>query len=201
MKLRFVLALLFVCIAALSVTPALAGGPYNNVACANDGGTWSGPQTITGTCTFAANSSPAIAACGTDNDYEVTYSTGYSTGSTCTPVAAGPTTSEADCTGAGGGWRGPDSDNGTCTFAAGSSTAVTFCGANYEYSLDYTAGSATSAICTYVAPTESDEDTRDEDGGGVNGPADTPVTLALGGGNNGSATFSPDACPQKCTIT
>jgi hypothetical protein len=128
----FLVALFFLAFVLAIPTPAFAGGLYTNAYCASIGGTWSGSDAVNGACTFAANGSTAVSACGVDSTYVVTVDTGNPISSSCIPVL------------------------------------------NQENS----------------------DSTENHEGDGTE-----PTTLNLGGDNNGSATFPPGTCPQKCTIT
>lgn len=184
---------------ALSLSsPAYAGIDVQSTCIAN-GGSWSGANNHTGTCTYPAGDIIADTNCGGGMDYEVYYVAGSSTGDQCNLITTIPGTPEADCDAAGGSWSGADSDNGDCAYAEGSSAAVFSCGAGYEYTETYVAGIFSSSQCS-VAASDSDDETSGSDEGEVTGEGTQPITLTLGGGNNGSATFPPDACPQKCTI-
>lgn len=193
------IASFFALVLALSFTSGAYAGTDWQTPCVANGGSWSGPNGFTGTCTYFAGNIIADSNCGGSDDYEEYFNSGNPTGSACVPAATIPGTPEADCNAAGGSWSGADSDNGDCAYAAGSSAAVFACGAGYEYTETYVAGIFSSYQCS-VATSDSDDDTSGSDDGEVTGEGTQPVTLVLGGGDNGSATFSPDACPQKCTI-
>jgi hypothetical protein len=202
-------AVIFMVVLLLSLglaTSTLAGGVYDSGFCASQGGTWSGSDSLNGTCTYAANNATAIGACGADTAYEVFITSGFQTSSNCdsgsvsTPPPPGP---EADCDAAGGSWSGSDSDNGECTYAANSAAALFSCAADEELVEFYVSGSFTHRECNSVGSgsgSGSDEDS-DESNKETKKDSDEPVTLVLGGGKNGDATFPPETCTQKCTIT
>lgn len=202
---RFMTQILGACLLALALALSLSTHAYAGTdwqtPCVSNGGSWSGPNGFTGTCTYLAGNIIADSNCGGGQDYEEYFLTGNPNGSACIPIIITPSTPEADCLAASGVWSGADSNNGDCTYAAGSSAALFACGAGYEYTETYVAGLFASGQCTFTS-TDSDDDTPSaSDGGEVNGVGTGPITLVLGGGDNGSATFPPSSCPQKCTIS
>jgi hypothetical protein len=198
----FVIALLLAVMAGIfTATSALAGGEYGSANCATDGGEWTGPVGVygTGTCAFAENTAIAIAACGPDKQYVRTFDTGYQTASDCYHRAG------ILCENDGGTWSGGvDLSNGSCTYPVGSSVANSSCGVGFEYIEHIIGGGVYTIACIYGGSTdgsegdESDDESSETDAEGL---SDEPITLSLGGDNNGNATFSPDACPQKCSIS
>jgi hypothetical protein len=98
------------------------------------------------------------------------------------------------CEDNGGTWTGADAFNGSCGYGLGNEVAENNCGEHAIYTENFSAGASTGTHCKSVPFTY----------GGAGGEAEhsnESVTLSLGQGKNGSATFSPDACPTKCTIS
>jgi hypothetical protein len=120
--------------------------------------------------------------------------------------AAAVTTAD-QCAIDGGTWLDVDPNIGTCSFSAGSSTAISHCGNDHSYSVTYNQDETTDELCTYVAPPAAPA-TGSSGGPGygycgneVRGPLEHPVTLWLCKNRNGSATFPTGACYIKCTIS
>ncbi len=112
--------------------------------------------------------------------------------STTTPAFAGGS-GEGVCIANGGTWVGPNGA-GTCIYAAGDIISVVNCGEGYIYYVHYFFDVETSSECVVVPPPEDTTKFTDDENGGT-------TTLNLGGEKNGSATFPPGTCPQKCTIS
>jgi hypothetical protein len=95
------------------------------------------------------------------------------------------------CTTSGGTWKGPDSQNGRCTFAPGDPTAVSSCGSDLkEYWLTYESNVEVSAKCRFPNQRRTSTD----------GPSPKEFTLRL---SNGKArvTFAPGTCTRNCSIS
>lgn len=117
---------------------------------------------------------------------------------TLTLLSASPAFAVTDqqdiCEDGGGVWTGADAFNGSCEYPIGNSNAEDGCGEHAVYTQTFSAGAQTSDHCAYE-PTSIGA--AGKEGSGSN----HSVTLLLGQGKNGSATFSPGACAQKCTIS
>lgn len=97
--------------------------------CAIDGGTWSGSDPETGTCTFAANTPGAIANCGADHAATVTYNQDETIDVACSYVAPAASSSGPGYGYCGTEVRGPlehpvtlklcKNRNGAATFPTG----------------------------------------------------------------------------------
>jgi hypothetical protein len=103
---------------------------------------------------------------------------------------------EGICDLGGGAWSGADGDNGTCTYAAGSSVAVSTCGSSTATLVEtFVAFIEQSSVCT--EPSTS--------GGGLtnstDGPSEDSLSLDLPGGKNGSVNFGAGTCVQNCAIS
>jgi hypothetical protein len=197
----------FVLLLSLVVaTSTSAGGVYNSSFCVSQGGTWSGSDSLNGSCTYAANSAAALAACSADEDYVVTVTSGFPTGSACDSIFSGtPSSPEATCDAAGGSWSGSDSNTGTCTYDANSAAALFSCAADEELVEFYFSGAFHHGECNLVVSGSSSDSDSDEDADETKKETDKnsegPVTLVLGGDKNGDVTFPPETCTQKCTIS
>jgi hypothetical protein len=92
----------------------------------------------------------------------------------------------------GGTWSGSDVMSGTCTFAPGTDKFTAHCtSTDSSYYENYDSGVLGGSGCVsgYNPPVSTDNN------------SDETVTLNLPGGKNGSVTFPPGACPQKCSIS
>lgn len=98
-----------------------------------------------------------------------------------------------NCEDEGGTWNGADAFNGSCGYGLGNTSAEKECGEHGMLTETFSAGVQTGSNCEYEST--SIGTAGDETKGSK------AVTLSLGQGKNGSATFSPAACPKKCTIT
>lgn len=98
------------------------------------------------------------------------------------------------CEDAYGTWTGADAFNGECEYTFGTPTAEQACGENGKLITAFTNGNQISEHCGY-RPTPVGT------AGGETGNSNGAVTVSLGQGKNGSAVFSPDACPKKCTVS
>lgn len=104
-----------------------------------------------------------------------------------TPASA----NQATCTGAGGTWTGTNANNGECTYAATSATAMAACNSDeFPYVVTYKFGSEISARCSG----------RNGSGAVSNGPVAEGFTLRLGGGKNGWVNFAAGTCDVNCSI-
>ncbi|HSS99468.1 MAG TPA: hypothetical protein VLK33_20675 [Terriglobales bacterium] len=98
------------------------------------------------------------------------------------------------CEDNGGTWTGATAFTGNCGYGDGNPVAIRECGEHKIYSENFTNGSFDGAHCTNRpfsyggAGSETQNSTQS-------------VTLSLGQNKNGSVTFSPGACPKKCTIS
>jgi hypothetical protein len=99
---------------------------------------------------------------------------------------------EAVCTAAGGEWSGNNADNGTCTYPAGNSTAVSSCDSSIKsYQVTYVADVETDSNCILSRPA-----TRV----GTNGGSVTDITLPIKGKWKGYVEFFGGTCKQNCTV-
>lgn len=122
-----------------------------------------------------------------------------------TPALAGGPYTSTYCASIGGTWSGLGSVDGQCKWAANTATAIAACGADQDYTVLVSAGHSFSSSCTTPASSSpdpvSDEDQSHPEDQATDGGSEGPVTLTLGGDKNGSVTFPPETCPQKCTIS
>lgn len=124
--------------------------------------------------------------------------------SVLSPIDASATI-EDDCVLDGGSWDGLGADDGTCTFSANSSEAVSNCGADSIYSVTYNSNTEEiTPACTAVLGSSVSSESSSAGWGGcrseVRGPLEQEVTLWPCNGKNGSATFSIGACFIKCVV-
>jgi hypothetical protein len=104
-----------------------------------------------------------------------------------TPASA----NQATCTGAGGTWEGTNANNGECTYASSSATAIGACGSDtFPYVVTYEFGAEVSARCAG----------RNGSGATSNGAVAETFTLTLPAGKNGWVNFPADTCNINCTI-
>lgn len=100
---------------------------------------------------------------------------------------------DAACAIDGGTWSGPNAVNGTCTYPPGTAKFAANCtSADASYFQQYDSAVPTVSGCN-AAPNEPISTEGTEEG--------ESSTLSLGGDKNGSATFPPGSCPQKCSIS
>ncbi|HSS99469.1 MAG TPA: hypothetical protein VLK33_20680 [Terriglobales bacterium] len=98
------------------------------------------------------------------------------------------------CEDNGGTWTGADAFNGYCEYPFGNTTSDQECGEHGKLTTNFSNGALTGSHCSFE-PTPGGA-AGDETSNGLNA-----ITLQLGQGKNGSVTFSPGACPVKCTIS
>jgi hypothetical protein len=195
---RFLLVAVLALVSSLVFASTAYASPFSD--CSTAGGSWGGSSSDDGECTYDSSHALALANCTPGESYVEVFIGGSYSFFYCDAGSIIAINPETTCTGSGGAWSGVDSDNGDCTYPQGNATALGICGAGYEYTETFIAGASSGTSCTYVGTSSSEDDSPSGNGDEVKGGGDEPVTLFLGSGNNGSATFAPDACPQKCTI-
>ncbi|MEX1247140.1 MAG: hypothetical protein WEA61_01545 [Anaerolineales bacterium] len=97
--------------------------------CTSNGGSWSGPDDLFGTCSYPANSASAISNCGADHSFAETFNQDETVVGSCTLVAQTQNSSRPGFGGCGNEVRGPliqpvklslcHGKNGTVTFPTG----------------------------------------------------------------------------------
>ncbi|MEX1247884.1 MAG: hypothetical protein WEA61_05335 [Anaerolineales bacterium] len=112
-----------------------------------------------------------------------------------TSIARAGTLLDDQCFASGGTWELLTFPFVSCTYPPGSDVAVAQCGQGYSVTYTYELIGETTVDILCIQTADAPILTEDSDNPGQ------PATLHLGGGKNGSVTFPPGSCPQKCTIS
>ncbi|MEX2160649.1 MAG: hypothetical protein WD751_01940 [Anaerolineales bacterium] len=107
----------------------------------------------------------------------------------------------SDCASAGGTWSGLI-DTGTCTYDASHALSIASCLPGESLEQEYVFGGLFTSTCIAASSSSSSSgETQTYTPIVLDEDITEPTTLVLGAGKNGSATFPPGTCQQKCSIS